>query len=34
MPTYRYHVRTSGNQIQVGVVSADSLATAAALLRN
>jgi type IV pilus assembly protein PilC len=34
VPNYRYHVRTSANQLQVGVVAADSLATAAAVLRN
>src|SRR5262245_17286820 len=34
MPNYRYQVRTSGNQIQVGVVSADSVATAANMLRS
>jgi len=34
MPNYRYQVRTASNQIQVGVVAADSVATAAALLRN
>lgn len=34
MPNYRYQVRTNANQLQVGVVSADTLATAAAILRN
>jgi len=34
MPNYRYQVRTNANQVQIGVVSADSLATAAAVLRN
>ncbi|QYU69330.1 type II secretion system F family protein [Leptolyngbya sp. 15MV] len=34
MPNYRYQVRSASNQMQVGVMSADSLATAAALLRN
>jgi type IV pilus assembly protein PilC len=34
MPSYKYQVRTSSNQTQVGVVAADSIATAAALLRN
>lgn len=34
MPNYRFQVRTAANQIQVGVVSADSVATAAAVLRN
>ncbi len=34
MPNYRYQVRTAGNQVQIGVVSADSVATAATLLRN
>jgi len=34
MPSYKYQVRTSSNQTQVGVVSADSIATAATLLRN
>jgi type IV pilus assembly protein PilC len=33
VPNYRYQVRTGGNQIQVGVVSAESVATAASLLR-
>ena len=34
MPNYRYQVRTAQNQVQVGVVAADTLATAAAVLRN
>lgn len=34
MPNYRYQVRTSTGQTQVGVVSADSVTTAAAVLRN
>jgi type IV pilus assembly protein PilC len=34
MPNYRYQIRTSGNQLQIGVVTADSVATAAAVLRN
>ena len=34
MPNYRYQVRTASNQVQVGVVAADSVATASALLRN
>src|ERR1051326_3067946 len=34
MPNYRYQVRTAANQVQIGVVSADSVATAATLLRN
>src|SRR5207253_2548411 len=31
---YRYQTRSTAGQIQVGIVAADSLATAAALLRN
>lgn len=34
MPNYRYQVRSSGGQIQSGVVSADSAATASTILRN
>lgn len=34
MPSYRYQVRSSAGQIQVGTIAADSVATAAALLRN
>lgn len=34
MPNYRYQVRTPGGQVQVGVIRADSSATAAAILRN
>jgi type IV pilus assembly protein PilC len=34
MPNYRYQVRSSGGQVQTGVVSADSAATAATILRN
>ncbi len=34
MPNYRYQVRTGSGQLQVGVLSADSVSTAAALLRN
>lgn len=33
MPNYRYQARTATGQVQVGVVAADSLASAAALLR-
>lgn len=34
MPSYRYQVRSSAGQVQVGVLQADSLQTAAAVLRN
>ncbi|NRA58749.1 MAG: type II secretion system F family protein, partial [Phycisphaerales bacterium] len=34
MPNYRYQVRGPGGQIQVGVLSADSVQTAATVLRN
>ena len=34
MPNYRYQVRTSAGQVQVGVLSADSVSTAAKILRN
>jgi type IV pilus assembly protein PilC len=34
MPNYKYQVRTSAGQVQAGVLSADSVATAAAILRN
>jgi type IV pilus assembly protein PilC len=34
VPNYRYQVKTASNQMQIGVVSADTLATAAAVLRN
>jgi len=34
MPNYRYQIRTSNGQVQTGVVSADNLATASAVLRN
>src|SRR5688572_3042757 len=34
MPNYKYQVRTSAGQVQMGVLSADSVATAAAILRN
>lgn len=34
MPSYKYQVRGANNQTQSGTVSADSIATAAALLRN
>jgi type IV pilus assembly protein PilC len=34
VPNYRYQVRTNANQVQIGVVAADSLATAATILRN
>lgn len=34
MPNYRYQIRTNQNQVQIGVVSADTVATAAAVLRN
>src|SRR5688572_1613082 len=33
MANYRYQVRTGGNQIQVGVVNADSVGSAANVLR-
>ena len=34
MPNYRYQIRASNGQVQIGVVSADTAATAAAILRN
>ncbi len=34
MPNYRYHIRTAAGQAQTGVVVADSIATASAVLRN
>ena len=34
MPAYRYQVKTTSGQVQAGVVTADSLPTAAAILRN
>lgn len=34
MPNYRYQVRTSSGQVQMGVLTADSAGTAAAVLRN
>jgi type IV pilus assembly protein PilC len=34
MPNYRYQIRTSGGQVQVGVVAAENAATAATILRN
>ncbi|MEM1329088.1 MAG: type II secretion system F family protein [Planctomycetota bacterium] len=34
MPNYRYQARNNGGQVQQGVLSADSAATAAAVLRN
>src|SRR5262249_20768404 len=34
MPNYRYQIRNAQNQVQIGVVSADTVATAAAVLRN
>lgn len=34
MPNYKYQVRTNTGQVQAGVLSADSVATAAAILRN
>jgi len=34
LANYRYQVRSGGGQIQVGVIAADSSATAAAILRN
>lgn len=34
MPTYRYEVKTSAGQTQIGMLAADSVATAAAVLRN
>lgn len=34
MPNYRYQIRTQQGQMQVGVLAADSAATAAAILRN
>jgi type IV pilus assembly protein PilC len=34
MPNYRYQIRTSGGQIQTGMLTADTAATAATILRN
>ena len=34
MPNYRYQVKNASGQVQVGTMSADSAATAAAILRN
>lgn len=34
MPNYRYQVKTSAGEVQVGVLAADSVATAAGVLRN
>jgi type IV pilus assembly protein PilC len=34
MANYRYQIRTANGQVQVGVLSADSVATAASILRN
>jgi type IV pilus assembly protein PilC len=34
MPNYRYQIRTSGGQVQAGVISADTATSAAAILRN
>jgi len=34
MPNYRYQVKTSGGQVSVGVMSAESATAAAAILRN
>ncbi len=34
MPNYRYQVKSSSGQVQAGTMSADSAATAAAILRN
>lgn len=34
MPSYRYHVRTSAGQTQVGVVAAENVTSAAQILRN
>ncbi len=34
MPNYRYQVRTDSGELQVGVMAADSVATAAGVLRN
>lgn len=34
MPNYRYQVRAANSQIQVGVVTADTVTTASAILRN
>src|SRR5690606_16998098 len=34
MANYRYQVKTSGGQVQVGILSADSVATAAGVLRS
>jgi type IV pilus assembly protein PilC len=34
MPNYRYQIRTSQGQVQVGILTADSVKTAAAVLRN
>ena len=34
MPNYRYQIRTTGGQVQNGVISADTAATASNILRN
>ncbi len=34
MANYRYQIKTSGGQVQAGVISADTAATAASILRN
>ncbi len=34
MPSYRYQVRTTAGELQVGVLAADNVASAAAVLRN
>ncbi|MFG0314380.1 MAG: type II secretion system F family protein [Phycisphaerales bacterium] len=34
MPNYRYQIRNASGQIQVGVLSADTVASAATVLRN
>ena len=34
MPSYRYQVRTTAGELQVGTLASDNVATAAAVLRN
>ena len=34
MPNYRYQIRNASGQIQVGVLSADTVGSAATVLRN
>ena len=34
MPSYRYQVKTSAGEVQVGVIAADNVNTAAGMLRN